>query len=122
MPVEVLNVRLGDTQIDTIHSELAELAGKLAKASDASFATQFSQLIEHTREHFLHEEQLMQESGFIHRAEHLAEHQQMLAEMQQFARRPRPLAKSYIKERLPERFALHISRMDSLLVAYLRTA
>jgi hypothetical protein len=45
----------------------------------------------------------------------------MLAEMQQFARRPQPLARAYIIERLPERFALHISRMDSLLAAYLRT-
>lgn len=122
MPVEILNLRLGDTQIDAIHGELAELADNVANATDASFTTQFSQLIQHTREHFKHEEKLMQESGFIHRAEHLVEHQQMLAEMQQFARRPRPLSRAYVKERLPERFALHISRMDSLLVAYLRTA
>jgi len=119
---KALHIRLGNGDIDAIHAELAVLAETVAKAPSQSFSTQYKRLIQHTRNHFLHEQQLMQETGFIHSAEHLSEHQQMLSEMEQFSQRPRQLARAYVKERLPERFALHISRMDSLLVAYLRTA
>jgi hemerythrin-like metal-binding protein len=122
MIVEALHINLGCPEIDAIHDELAELVDKVARASNESFSAQLHHLIEHTRAHFRHEEHLMDETGFIHSAEHLAEHKQMLAEMEQFSRRPRLLARAYVKERLPERFALHISRMDSLLAASLRTA
>lgn len=116
-----LSISVGHTDIDTIHEELARLAKEVAAAPDPEFPKLFSLLLEHTVSHFAHEEQLMRESGFIHAAEHIGEHQQMLGEMHQFGKRTLPFARAYVTHRLPERFALHISRMDSLLAAYLRT-
>ena len=116
-----LSISVAHAEIDAIHEELAVLAEKAAIASDSVFPQLFTMLLEHTAAHFAHEEQLMQESGFLHAAEHLAEHKQMLREMQQFGKRALPFARAYVRQRLPERFALHITRMDSLLAAFLRS-
>lgn len=116
-----LGINVGHSDIDTIHRQLAELVERISVASDKEFSRLYAILIEHTEVHFRHEEQLMSESGFIHSVEHRGEHRQMLNEMRQFARRPLPMARAYILQRLPERFSLHITRMDSLLVAYLRS-
>lgn len=106
--------------IDAIHEELDSLVNALRRSSDDEFPSYYSSLIAHTEAHFSHEERLMQESGFPHAAEHLAEHRQMLQELKQFQSRRLVLARAYISQRLPERFRLHITRMDSLLAAYLR--
>jgi len=113
-------------EIDAIHRELATLVERLAVAKDGDFATLYASLISHTESHFSHEEHLIRESAFPHHAEHIAEHRQMLHEMKQFQRRidtgRLPLARAYIRQRLPERLNLHITRMDSLLAAYLRSS
>lgn len=114
-----LNISVGHAEIDTIHRELAELTERLAVAPDAEFVPQYEQLIEHTRQHFEHEEKMMSECGFVHAKEHVGEHLQMLNEMKQFGKRPRPMTRAYVRDRLPERFALHINRMDSLLAAFI---
>lgn len=109
--------------IDKFHLELAEMMDGLAAAPDQKFTELYTELLCHTESHFSHEEQLISESAFPHRAEHLAEHRQMLQEMRQFQQRMikgrLPLARAYITQRLPERFNLHITRMDSQLAAYL---
>lgn len=107
-------------EIDAIHAELAELVTALNTASDASYVELYARLIVHTEAHFSEEETMMRESGFIHAAEHLTEHRQMLQEMRQFQQRRLPICRAYARERLPERFQLHIIRMDSLLAAWLR--
>ena len=107
-------------EIDVIHEELDSLVSALGRSSDNEFSSHYLSLIAHTEAHFSHEERLMQESGFPHAAEHLAEHRQMLQELKQFQKRRLVLARAYISQRLPERFKLHIIRMDSLLAAYLR--
>lgn len=116
-----LAIAVGHQDIDAIHKQLEELALQLAEAEDVEFSSLFEALIEHTEQHFKHEEALMEESGFIHSSEHITEHRQMLGEMRQFSGRRLPIARSYVRQRLSERFALHISRMDSLLAAFLRT-
>lgn len=120
--MQTLDISVGNEEIDSIHQELTTLAESLADAPDSEFKPLFQQLIEHTTTHFSHEEELMRESGFIHSAEHIGEHRQMLGEMTQFAKRRLPIARSYVRQRLPERFALHITRMDSLLAAHLCSA
>lgn len=119
-----LSIKVHHREIDAIHEQLAELVKKLATAPDGNFTSLFTTLIEHTESHFSREEQMMQECGFPHSAEHLAEHRQILQEMRLFQRRITPvrmaLVRAYVKQRLPERLDLHISRMDSLLAAYLQ--
>lgn len=66
------------------------------------------------------EEELIASSGFPHGAEHRSEHKQMLAEMRRFSQRHPVMARAYVQDRLPERLNLHITRMDSLLAAFLR--
>lgn len=121
---ETLCVSVYHAEIDKIHQELAELVDQLATAPDKEFAELYSNLVTHTEAHFGHEELLIKESAFPHHAEHLTEHRQMLQEMKQFQQRISrgrlPLARAYVEQRLPERFNLHITRMDSLLAAYLR--
>lgn len=119
--VNALNVSVGNADIDSVHKELAAIAQRLGDAPDDEFATVFHQLIRHTEEHFCMEEELMSSSGFPHGAEHLAEHRQMLAEMHRFSQRHPAMARAYVRARLPERLNLHITRMDSLLAAYLRS-
>lgn len=119
--MDSLKFSVGHTGIDAIHMELAELVERVASARDADFRPLYSSMLEHTEAHFQHEEQLMQGSGFIHAIEHIGEHRQMLNEMRQFGRGPLVMAKAYLQHRLAERFSLHITRMDSLLVAFLRS-
>jgi hemerythrin-like metal-binding protein len=119
--MQALEISVGNDEIDSIHRELAGLVKQLADASDAEFQKLFQQLIIHTEAHFFHEEELMRESGFLHSAEHIGEHRQMLGEMKQFAKRRLPISRSYVRQRLAERFSLHITRMDSLLAAFLRS-
>ncbi len=107
-------------EIDAIHAELAELVTALSAATDVSYVELYAKLIAHTEDHFSEEESMMRESGFIHAAEHLTEHRQMLQEMRQFQQRRLLISRAYIRERLPERFRLHIIRMDSLLAAWLK--
>ncbi len=115
-----MHICVHHNEIDAIHAELAELITALNTASDASYIALYAELITHTEAHFSGEEAMMRESGFIHAAEHLTEHQQMLQEMRQFQQRRLPISRAYVRERLPERFQLHIIRMDSLLAAWLK--
>lgn len=109
------------SEIDTTHAEMAELVAALNSATDADYPALFATLIEHTERHFEGEEEMMRESGFIHAAEHITEHRQMLQEMRQFQQRRLPISRAYVRERIPERFNLHIVRMDSLLAAWQRS-
>jgi hemerythrin-like metal-binding protein len=113
-------IPLGNAEIDAVHSELARLVQHLAIATGADFSSLFNELLRHTDAHFAAEERVMDECGFPHSAEHLSEHRQMMQEMRRFAKGRPAIARAYIRERLPERFNLHITRMDSLLAAYLR--
>lgn len=113
-------VAVGNDEIDAVHSELSRLVQHLAIASGANFSSLFNELLRHTDAHFAAEERMMDKCGFPHGAEHLSEHRQMMQEMRRFANGRPAIARAYISERLPERFNLHITRMDSLLAAYLR--
>jgi hemerythrin-like metal-binding protein len=101
--------------LDATHRHLAEFAQQLESTNTEGFPARFLSLLGQLEEHFVHEEYLMEQSGFRHTAEHKEDHRQMLQEMRQLLQRRQPFARAYISERLPERLNLHITRMDSML-------
>ena len=115
---------LGHAQMDSIREELMQLLTAAASCRDASsLAVQLDRIIEHTRDHFAMEEEWMVQIAFPMIAEHRAEHRQLLGELEMMRRRLRPLTLplvlSFVRERLPEWLALHLTRMDSMLAAHL---
>ena len=112
--------------MDLAHQEFITLVNQTAGASQGEFAAHFLQLLEHTRQHFAHEEQLMEASNFPAIGEHKGEHRRILGELQQLATRAEKgttsMARAYVHERLPEWFNLHTATMDSALAASLKPA
>lgn len=115
--------RLGNEQMDSTHEEFVALVNALGEADSARFATLFQNLLEHTSDHFMREESLMEESAFPSLGEHRDDHRRVLAELRQLAQRVAAgrttLARSYVQDRLPDWFALHAATMDSALAAHL---
>lgn len=105
--------------LDQIHTHLGEYANKLDSASDEEFPARFLSLLGQLEEHFADEERLMEQCNFRHIAEHKEDHRALLQEVRQLLLRRQPFARAYVRERLPERLNLHISRMDSMLAAAL---
>ena len=116
--------RLGYDAMDATHSEFATLVNRLDGADSQQFAGLFDELLEHTGDHFMREEAMMLASGFPALAEHRDEHRRVLGELRQMANRVSAgrvaMARGYLRERLPEWFALHAATMDSALAAHLR--
>ncbi|MDO8350511.1 MAG: hemerythrin family protein [Gallionella sp.] len=115
---------LGVTQLDHAHQEFIGQVATLIKASDAEFPALFQALINHTRDHFMTEGQLMRESQYPGLAMHEGEHHRVLGELQQLNRTLKrgrmPLVRAFVKQGLPEWFDNHLSMMDAALVAYLK--
>jgi len=115
--------RLGNEGMDATHEEFVALVNALGEADTPSFAELFQSLLEHTADHFMREETLMHDSGFPSLGEHRDDHRRVLAELRQLAQRVAAgrttLARSYVRERLPDWFALHAATMDSALAAHL---
>lgn len=115
---------LGEAQMDATHQAFVTLAAGLAAADDDAFCTGFEALLTHTREHFASEDARMRATRFPAIGEHIGEHQRVLAELRAFARGVRArrlgLARAYVRESLPEWFALHLSTMDAALAAHLK--
>jgi len=114
--------RINHPQLDATHRHLAEFALQLNSATEEEFPARFLSLLGQLEEHFAHEEYLMELNGFRHAAEHKEDHRQLLREVRQLIQRRQPFARAYVKERLPERLNLHITRMDSMLAFALNQA
>jgi len=115
---------LGITIMDDTHREFVSLLNESLSSDDNDFADLFDQLIEHTRQHFQREEELMTKYHFPAYAEHKDEHQRVLGELDQFKKRVDKgliaFGRNYIKDRMPEWFRLHAASMDSALAAHLK--
>ncbi len=89
----------------------------------AEFPGLFQHLFEHTELHFAMEDQLMRDSRFPAEAEHTGEHLRVLGEFKQFKSRVDKgmlaFGRSFVRERLPQWFQLHVSTMDSALAAHI---
>ncbi|AEF99380.1 bacteriohemerythrin [Methylomonas methanica] len=115
--------RVGNPAIDHDHESFVTLLNRLDAASNTEFPGLFQLLFEHTEQHFAMEDQLMRDSRFPAEAEHTGEHQRVLGEFKQFKSRVDKgmlvFGRSFVRERLPQWFQLHVSTMDSALAAYI---
>ncbi|SFX48738.1 bacteriohemerythrin [Marinospirillum alkaliphilum] len=110
--------------MDQDHLALHQLLDALQQADKAAFKSGFAELIELTARHFAEEELLMDQSGFPATAEHKSEHARLLSEMRQIGQRvaegKQMLGRGYVQDRLPQWLKLHVSSVDSSLVAHLQ--
>ncbi|WNV03349.1 hemerythrin family protein [Candidatus Methylospira mobilis] len=117
---------LGHDAIDNDHAEFIALLRRLNAATNADFPALFQQLYEHSERHFERENQLMQQYAYPAETEHKSEHQRILGEFSQFKTRVDKglitFGRSFVKERLPQWFELHVVTMDSALAAHIKTA
>jgi len=115
---------LGNPEMDQTHREFLDLHAELLQAKGPAFGECFNQLLEHTRAHFSFEEDLMTQSDFPSTAEHKADHQRFLGELDRFAQRVHAgstmMAKAWLKEQVPDWFLTHVISMDSALAAHLK--
>ena len=116
---------VGYELIDRVHDEFIALLNQLDSASNADFPVLFKQLHEHTEQHFDRENQLMMQFAYPGEIEHKGEHQRVLGEFRQFRTRVNKgmitFGRSFVRERLPQWFGLHVTTMDSALVAHINT-
>lgn len=114
---------LGLSEIDKHHREFISLVAELVTLSKSEFEPVFIKLCEHISAHFAYEDNLMASHKFSAIAEHRGEHQRVLGELAQLNRQVErgrtTMAQAYVKDRLPEWFALHVATMDSALVAHI---
>jgi len=117
---------VGYELIDNDHDEFITLVNKLDTAGNADFPALFQQLYEHTEQHFERENQLMQQFAFPAESEHKGEHQRVLGEFKQFKTRIDKgmiaFGRSFVRERLPQWFGLHVTTMDSALAAHIKNS
>ncbi|MDD5413010.1 MAG: hemerythrin domain-containing protein [Methylobacter sp.] len=118
---DVLTV--GYDQIDNDHDEFINLLNELDSAGNANFPVLFKQLYEQTEQHFERENQLMKQFSYPGETEHKGEHQRVLGEFKQFKSRVDKgliaFGRSFVKDRLPQWFGLHVTTMDSALVTHI---
>ena len=115
---------LGMDEMDNTHQQFIEQVAVLIKADNWEFPSLFQALLNHTRDHFTKEGQLMRASNYKGLPEHESEHHRVLGELQQLNRSLRrghlPLVRAYVKEGLPEWFDTHLAMMDAALVMHLK--
>jgi len=115
---------LGYEPVDKDHDEFITLLNQLCYADNADFPALFQHLFEHIERHFDKENQLMKQFAFPAEAEHKGEHLRVLGEFKQFKKRVDKglirFGRSFVNERLPPWFELHVSTMDSALVAHIK--
>jgi hemerythrin len=116
---------VGYDLIDNDHDEFISLVNQLEAADNANFPALFQQLYQHTEQHFDRENQLMKQLSFPGQTEHKGEHQRVLGEFKQFKSRVDKglitFGRSFVKDRLPQWFGLHVTTMDSALAAHVKT-
>jgi hemerythrin-like metal-binding protein len=110
--------------MDNTHREFIAQVAALIAASDAEFPALFQALVNHTREHFTAEGNLMRTSKYRGLPEHESEHHRVLGELLQLNRTLKrghlPLVRAYVKEGLPEWFDTHLAMMDAALAMHLK--
>lgn len=113
---------VGYDLIDNDHDEFIGLLNKLDAAGNANFPALFRQLYEQTERHFERENELMKQFSYPGETEHKGEHQRVLGEFKQFKSRVDKgliaFGRSFVKDRLPQWFGLHVATMDSALAAH----
>jgi hemerythrin-like metal-binding protein len=109
--------------MDEKHDEFLNLLAKIKISQNSEFIPLFEEMIEHTKEHFAFEEEIMNKHNFYGIQEHLDEHANLLGEMEYFynkAKKLPPFGKSYINDYAYDKFKRHIINIDSQLAMFLK--
>ena len=109
--------------MDKVHDEFLSLLSQLQSCEAKEFLALFEELIEHTKDHFAFEEDLMKEFDFYGKEEHMQEHSMLLDEMEYFykkAEKMLPLGQSYINDYVHDKFKRHVMNIDSQFAMYLK--
>jgi len=117
------NLQLNIDSMDKKHNEFLDIISKLKSCKDDEFMKLFEEMIEHTKEHFAYEEDVMYKHNFYAKQEHLDEHQNLLGEMEYFYNKTKKFpsfGKSYINDYAYEKFKRHIINIDSQLAMFLK--
>lgn len=111
--------------IDGLHQEFADMVNAMEHAKQAEFTQLFNKLVAHTENHFAYENELMEETAFPARKEHQGEHRRVLGELsqlnEQLKRGETEPVRSYVRERLPSWFRLHVITMDRALADHVQS-
>jgi len=117
------NLDLDINIIDTIHHEFLTLLTEIKECKNSEFLPLFENMIEHTKNHFSVEEEIMDTHDFNNKQEHLDEHALLLNEMQYFFEKSKKIpsfGKSYINQYAYDKFKHHVLGMDSQLALYIK--
>ena len=110
-----------------IYNDLVRLLDKYiaGEVKAWSVTDQFEHWMEHTREHFTHENNLMERSEFPNRLVHIGEHELALQMMSQvldlwIRKQDAERMKYYLFSLWPDWFRRHVDHMDRVLARHVR--
>lgn len=117
---------LNFNEIDTDHKDFVDIYNSLQDDTFESYKNVMMKILEQTKIHFCHEEELMLKHSYPRLKEHTDEHKKVLYEMEYFINSSnsmigKKLLKSYYAEGLPNWFDSHLLSMDSDLASFLKT-
>ena len=115
---------LKNNTMDNLHQEFLDIYNSVETSSIESFIQKLIKLREHSKVHFITEEELMDEFNYPTSKEHKDEHGKVLAELNYFINNAsssfgKKMLKAYYLEKLPDWFDLHLLSMDSDLASHL---
>lgn len=117
------NLDLDIKVMDTIHHEYLALLEEIKTCKSNEFMTLFEHMLEHTKDHFKVEEEIMQVHDFYDKQEHINEHIALLEEMQYFYDKSKKIpsfGKSYINQYAYDKFKHHVLSIDSKLAMFIK--
>jgi hemerythrin-like metal-binding protein len=117
------NPKLNIASMDDRHDGFLKLLTEIQSCSSTEFLPLFDKMVEHTKEHFGFEEEMMHRYDFYARQEHIDEHANLLGEMRYFyekSKRMPIIGRSYINDYAYEKFQRHVINIDSQLAMFLK--
>ena len=110
--------------MDETHREFVDLLALVQQADDGSIVTCWSQLVEHTQEHFDREDAWMQQTAYATGNCHAMQHQVVLQVMREVLRRGQGGDAAIVRQIADELalwFPEHAQSMDAALSLHLRS-
>ena len=112
-------------EMDSYHKEFVNIYNSKNSESTQDYKNVMMKILEQTKIHFCHEENLMKEHNYPRIKEHSDEHKKVLYEMEYFLNGSntmigKKILKSYFIEGLPSWFDSHLLSMDSDLSSFLK--
>ncbi|WP_373072958.1 bacteriohemerythrin [Sulfurimonas sp.] len=125
MNFDISKHTLNHEEMDSHHKDFIDIYNSLEDESQESYKNVMIKILEQTKVHFCHEEELMKENNYPRLKEHSDEHKKVLYEMEYFINGSntmigKKILKSYFKEGLPNWFNSHLLSMDSDLSSFLK--